>query len=357
MSLIASCNQATNWDERLAAFQMFQRAITRVSANRFPGRGSLAEKVLEDIEPKSRALELLIEIHNHKKIQRKRVSSAFKTILGFPSWQRALTDNDTVRETLPLDLKAILLSTSCEKEEVKSALLPDDDVPMDVSLACSHVPSTTEMAVEQHLSSDQVDKMDVSIAQEIAPFIATSSKTMLAEDLLDKGIQDMSKLSFTACERISAGVAFDTFSHGVTELLRSAPDHYVDVIEGLEPKVGILEFMVDMHQRNKQKRNAVRSLLCRLLDLHAWEAVTESDENLFERVSHASQYWGLPDHSVAPAVPIKCPCVPSREAASSKVPVSHSTTKLEKYTALLGKRSGGSWYSRAIASIGAFRRH
>jgi hypothetical protein len=100
-------------------------------------------------------------------------------------------------------------------------------------------------------------------------------------DLLEKGKKQMEALDFSAAERDIAISAFETFRRAVQQVVNSTLSKQDDnVLDRLEPKGRILEFLVDMYELHQKYRSRVTSTLMRLLNFDGWRYAAESDDSV-----------------------------------------------------------------------------
>lgn len=319
MLLISKWQQSKDRDAGLIAFGSYQRALSRISSL----KDKSVETALEEIEPKRLAFEFLVDVYARNKMQRKRVCTVFKTLLQMQSWQHALTCDSVLCSSLPLELRLVIASAI---PEAVDAILASDQREIDfkkLQKYSSVLPIDAEGQTEVSNLEGARDNMllprEVSKVSKVTYASLPSSPLMFrvytrsdfvgsvtfdCKDL-QSSIQDMSNLSFRASPMALARNAFDKFAKGVRQTVRKLPDDYIDFLDSLEPKAPILEFFVDLHtlERNRNRCNAVRSLLFRLLDLRAWSDAMEGDEPLRDIIAE-----GLPGRRAPAIVVSRCIC-------------------------------------------------
>jgi hypothetical protein len=299
IATIQKCCNSADVDERVAAFQVFHRAVSRILVKSDSKDGS-PEKVLEHLEHKETVLRFLVDVHSNRKFQRKRVASTLNMLLGFDLWLQALLRDKTLCAKLPLDL--------------------------------------------QEVAKDHMVRK--------------------AEENLKRSVADMGKLSFCATPPVPAGDAFDLFKRATRELERSTPEDYARILESLEPKAGILKFVMNLHKLDSQRRRAARSLFRRWLELHAWRLVIEADPGLHEQILCLAQDREPRGHFAAPSVSSRCCCSPgggqSTPLSGDSTPMSSRSPNVSERSPnepaqgevnALCARSGITWFSYVVASL------
>jgi hypothetical protein len=354
MQLISRCQQSKDRDEGLVAFDSFQRALSRILSLKVES----LEKVLEDIEPKVLTFEFLVDVHLRNKIQRKKVCTVFKTLAGIASWHKALTSDSALCKNLPIELRVAM----AEVPETADVVLPGDQRIVGLNKLQKHAASSSslESTRDSMTISREISKAtDRSLPT--SPMMLGTESMMSDSDLFDgvtfdckelqASIVTMRGLSYRASPIDDARDAFDRFARGVRQAVRSLPNDYIDVLDSLEPKAQILEFFVDLHklEKNKKRCNALRSLLFRLKDLRPWNKAMDGDRQL-----HAIMAEGLPGQKPPALVVASCFCVspqPRRRSNGSerkpKKAEDGSNSIAVEEDALLTR----SWYSRAFDSL------
>jgi len=104
-------------------------------------------------------------------------------------------------------------------------------------------------------------------------------------ELLEHGRTQIESLDFSAADKDSAVSAFETFRRAVQQVVNSALSNKDDnILECVEPKGKILEFLVDMYERHQRYRSRVTSTLTCLLNFDGWRTAADSDASVHAAV-------------------------------------------------------------------------
>lgn len=344
MVSISKCQKSKDRDEGLIAFDSFQKILNRLISQ----KDSAADRMLDEIEPKTLVFEFLVDVHTRNKMHRNRVCTVFKTILGIESWQRGFMRSSELCRNLPLELRLTVAGAVPESVET---ILTSEQCVSDPSLLSRHS-SVLHGDGEGRIPRDMSKVTTMSLASMGSSMMLDSSDVFDAVTYdckeLQIGIKEMVDLSFRASPIASARSAFDRFAKGVRQTVRCLPKDYIDLLDSLEPKADILEFLVDLHtsERSKKRCNAIRSLLFRLNDMRAWNEVMDGDASLRDIMAE-----GLPGRGAPALVVSRCICGSSGQSRRSRG--SSRKKKVEERASLLAVKEdelGRSWYSRAFGA-------
>jgi len=209
----------------------FVRGVMHASS----GRLTSPDTLLAPLSPKGPVLRFLVLVHKNKKLQRKRIAATVSLLLQVRSWRAALRENAVLCASLPEDLEGILLEHTAQKgdrtdSEAQDNIAPPGDV-------------------------------DQSAA---AQLLRQATEEILSASCGDQAI-----------------TAFEHFRKAVTWIAQGGTS--VDcrgVLESLEPKTRLLEFLTDFYEQKRKYRARVASALTRLLDFQTWRDVAISDPSL-----------------------------------------------------------------------------
>jgi len=243
-SLLAeSIEQITNFDAtsdgcddaEVSAFNTFKRGVMQASSGRL-----VPSELLDGLEPKDVVLRFLFRLHERRRIYRKQIATVLSILLE-TTWLMILQLNKTLRDAMPNDLK-ILLQDYPEHPE--------------------HIRDASRYVGTIGLPSDN------------------SAADAVALDMLRKAAALLENIDYSVENVDEASDAFDKLRRAVDRLVESASDEAQTVLENMEPKVLILEFLVDLYSRQCRLRSRVGSLLLRLLGFDAWKAEVELDSSV-----------------------------------------------------------------------------
>jgi len=164
-----------------------------------------------------------------------------------------------------------------------------------------------EISVERALATG-IDTADVAGTEELAPPTISEVKRAIdcakaavearqtgsgpkaaydldgvaaAVRLLQEGRDKIEALGFSAENLDEAVTAFETFGRAVTKIVQQCPTKEDDeLLDELEPKAFILEFLLDIYKRKSKFRSRVSALLTRLLSFDTWRSVAKSNPSL-----------------------------------------------------------------------------
>eukprot|EP00929_Paragymnodinium_shiwhaense_P105876 TRINITY_DN70936_c0_g1_i1.p1 TRINITY_DN70936_c0_g1~~TRINITY_DN70936_c0_g1_i1.p1 ORF type:complete len:506 (-),score=99.42 TRINITY_DN70936_c0_g1_i1:127-1644(-) len=227
-------------DVHISALNDLVRAVTHASS----GRVAPSDELLQDLEPKLLILQFLCELHAKKKIQRRRVVATLSTLLQVTEWAAVVKTDQALLDTLPEELQENF------RPETKPADPPEPDAvflsPEGDSECISQEPKCLKLLTE-------------------------------AEGAI--GL-----IGFSAADSDKAIAAFELFRKAVTWISTSKQSENVEVLENLEAKAQVLEFLADFYDRKRRYRARVSETMMRLLDLQSWRDAALADKSLHAAV-------------------------------------------------------------------------
>merc|ERR1719440_2447455 len=94
----------------------------------------------------------------------------------------------------------------------------------------------------------------------------------------------MEALNYSAASSDDAVAAFEVFRRAVVQVVQSKTQEDDKVLEQLEPKPLILQFLVDIYECMRKYRARVASVLIRLLAFDSWRLAAEADDSMYAAV-------------------------------------------------------------------------
>jgi len=224
-------------EAHINAFNGFMRGVTHASS----GQLNTPEQLLSALEPKGPVLHFLVELYSAKRIHRRRIAACLTVLLPVRSWLEALRSDRELCKGLPEDLSDILSENANTVEAVEAP------------------------GVHVLPYSGQVQESKATI-------------------LLQEAVSEIEALDFSAVDGDAAVCSFEKFRRAVTWIVQSTSKGSACLLDSLEPKARLLEFLVDVYDRRKKYRARVASALTRLLDFKSWRDIAVSDGSLHAAV-------------------------------------------------------------------------
>lgn len=128
----------------------------------------------------------------------------------------------------------------------------------------------TKLACQLTRASSMVDEQQ---AEDKFP-----SAGPFASELFKEALSLMEKSDYSAKDIDKAQEAFACFRRAVMRLAKASGSH--TFVDQLEPKVKILEFLVDLLSRHPKYRSRISSLFICLLDFDNWKAAVHADSSV-----------------------------------------------------------------------------
>lgn len=308
-----------------SAFSSFRQGINHVSS----GRTRCADSILDELGPKDVIVRFLVDFYTQRRIFRKQIASVVTELMQIDSWLNAVRVHLDTFGDLPGDLVTLLVEREDEKQEhdAKEPLLAEPE-PLEEAEADVEEPrrSLTESGPSreadvgkrvvpfsdpwQSLAETRVKSMMEKAAESTdtqlpiratGPTVSGSARAVQFEDrkksrastlgahdgfdstldILEEGCQMIRDLGFHAADTDAASCAFETFRRGVIRVSStSISTQDSDIIERMEPKANILEFLVDMYERHQKFRSRVTKTLNRLLPFDGWRAAADENQSV-----------------------------------------------------------------------------
>lgn len=294
-------------DAAKTAFNSFRKGVTHATAN--TGNAGRPGAFLGDLEPKGEVLHFLVDFHAQRRIFRKQIVAVFDELLNVDSWWSALNQDTALCAELPEDLLRLLTarqgrgpqaspqtpsSPSFQPERrVSSGSLWAEGAAASSKAAqnpISRSPDSSSARPAEHFSqaSNGVRRQRLSDACMLPIRVAETSVSghiLLSKneldviyELLEQGRTQMASLDFSAADADKAISAFETFRRAVQQAVpASCNKQGGSILEKLEPKGKILDFLVDMYERHQKYRSRVTSTLTRLLNVDSWNTAADRD--------------------------------------------------------------------------------
>eukprot|EP00927_Polykrikos_kofoidii_P065564 TRINITY_DN61300_c0_g1_i1.p1 TRINITY_DN61300_c0_g1~~TRINITY_DN61300_c0_g1_i1.p1 ORF type:complete len:927 (+),score=215.19 TRINITY_DN61300_c0_g1_i1:358-2781(+) len=116
----------------------------------------------------------------------------------------------------------------------------------------------------------------------VAAPVAKSALSAVAKNLdqLQKGTAHIEALNYSAKNTDEAVTAFETFRQAVGKVVRSTDKEDDVVLEQLEPKGKILEFLVEFQERKRLSRARVAATLTLLMSFESWAQAALEDASV-----------------------------------------------------------------------------
>jgi hypothetical protein len=272
-------------------------------------------------------LRFLVDFYTQRRIYRKQIAAVVTELLHVDSWLDALRKEAALCE-LPGDFAQLLSEREQERKEEAEYLETEDDQATDDPSSPNRTPqSSMDDAVsaqapplaEIHASdpsmpsSSPKDRKEsrqskdrtkpkrshvraairkaadpAGISLPIRAELSGSVSGGVTQDdldavcaLLEQALSEIEACGFTASDADKAATAFETFRRAVVQVV-SGTISKIDgtVIERIEPKPRILQFLVDMYERHQKFRSRITSTLMRLLNFDGWRAAADEDQSV-----------------------------------------------------------------------------
>lgn len=260
----------------LAVFASFRKAVTQAASGHEAPPGRLVAK----LEPKAVALEFLVNLHVAKAIYRRQIGAVLLILLHEETWRKALTDDTTLCARLPPDLMAIL-------EGAGSAGAEEFEIEQATSKGTAPV---TGAAVEK---GEQLGQKSAAGGEEMVTKKTTRGEK--ARELMDMALQEMEKLCYRAHHRDDALIAFEHLYRATMWIVNSPGGEERGVLEQLEPKGLILEFLSDFYGKIRLHRARCANLCIRLDGFDKWRDSVASCEPSVQAAYGDILHGAVPD--------------------------------------------------------------
>jgi len=211
-------------DDSAETFAAFRKAVTKASS----GQEAPPEQLLGGLPSKVPVLRFLLALHAAKRTYRRQIAAVLSILLHERSWHQALLDDETLFASLPDDLRTVA-------EEVMQSEEPRKSLP----------------------------------SESVEPRPRLSSRGERTLKLLGEANAAMSKIRFSAADPDSAIDAFQLLHRAVMWAIQSPEKDEGRVLEEMEAKESVLEFLADFYSRKPKHRARVSSLCIRLLGFDA----------------------------------------------------------------------------------------
>lgn len=285
-------------DAATTSFTSFRKAVSHATNSRTDS----AESLFGHLEPKGDVLSFLLAFYAARRIYRKQVVVVLDELLKVDSWLRVLKQDKALCDELPEDISKIIsarrerrlseLQISQEAQTVLKESVVSKGTPWPDRV---QVPTNTKAA--EKVSADHASQQRKGIRRQrlsaacflpmrVASGTALSGNVVLSKDeldavyeLLNRGRTEIERLGYSAVDSDPAISAFETFRRAVQQVMNTTSIRQDgNMLERLEPKGRILDFLVDVYERHQKYRSRVTSTLTRLLNLDSWDKAADSDE-------------------------------------------------------------------------------
>lgn len=239
-----------------SAFLAFKRAVQYASS----GRYATPAELLGDLEHKDAVGDYLGQLYAKRKMFKRQIEAVMMVLLPVDGWLAAWQALE-----LPSELRSML----SDEEAARS----------------QHVEPAPRPALQVKNGSPEVKAAENgSEAKMPATRLAPATLSTLA--LLEKGRSQIEALSYSASKgnHDETTAAFEVFRRAVVQVVQSPTTDDDDVLELLEPKGAILQFLVDIYECMRKYRARVASVLIRLLAFEGWKAAAEADDSIHAAV-------------------------------------------------------------------------
>jgi len=295
-------------DAATAAFISLRKGVNQASSAH-----SGHPEVLLDLEPKAVVLRFLVDFYGQRRIFRKQIVAVVDELLHVDSWRRALGSDSELCSQLPDDLARLLssrqsrgpefVSLSRESPSVSHArsnasrgsarpVAPEASsaplIPLQTPMASSPFEKTPARPSDQQqngLRRQRLSKACFLPIRVAAPSVSGNvilSKSDLNDifKLLEHGRIQIEKLDYSAADADPAISAFETFRRAVQQAMNTttASKQDLNLLEKLEAKGKILDFLVDMYERHQKYRSRVTGTISRLLNFDSWNHAADNEE-------------------------------------------------------------------------------
>lgn len=298
-------------DAATSAFISLRKGVNQASS----AHSGHPEVLLGDLEPKAVVLRFLVDFHGQRRIFRKQIVAVVDELLHVDSWRRALGSDSELCSQLPDDLARLLssrqsrgpefVSLSQESPSVSHARSASSGSAWAVAPEALAAPS---LPLQRPMASSPVEQAPVQRADPVAQqqnglrrqrlskacFLpirvaapSVSGNVILSKSdlndifkLLEHGRIQIEKLDFSAADADPAISAFETFRRAVQQAMNTTTSskHDPNLLEKLEPKGKILDFLVDMYERHQKYRSRVTGTISRLLNFDSWNHAADNEE-------------------------------------------------------------------------------
>eukprot|EP00448_Togula_jolla_P027092 CAMPEP_0170652884 /NCGR_PEP_ID=MMETSP0224-20130122/47126_1 /TAXON_ID=285029 /ORGANISM="Togula jolla, Strain CCCM 725" /LENGTH=656 /DNA_ID=CAMNT_0010984747 /DNA_START=1 /DNA_END=1971 /DNA_ORIENTATION=- len=293
----------------ITAFNELYKGIVRASS----GKVAAPEALLSDLEPKGTVLRFVIEIHEQKKMYRRKTASVIDMLLHVEAWLQSLKGDAELSAALQAGARAIALSALCAFSASMPPATPDPSPSLRPPAAAEPgvaVPPLRPQAaapvpthgLESAVPGSRVAMGDIQVGLELLK----SSKAR------------MESLGYAASNLDEACTAFEDFRKAVNKVVRSKTTEDDAVLEKLEPKGKILAFLTEFYERKRLYRARVSSTLAQLLDMESWASATQADPSVAAAVRELmAEVGGKMPMTTLSAIPAGLGLVNLRKAADS----------------------------------------
>eukprot|EP00929_Paragymnodinium_shiwhaense_P072812 TRINITY_DN36973_c0_g1_i1.p1 TRINITY_DN36973_c0_g1~~TRINITY_DN36973_c0_g1_i1.p1 ORF type:complete len:892 (-),score=250.65 TRINITY_DN36973_c0_g1_i1:160-2835(-) len=354
-------------EKKIEYFNLFRRGVTQASS----GREETPDALMEDLEPKAKVLQFLLELYEKKKPYRKQISATLSQLMEVGAWRGCLMSDPDMMQSVPEDVRAQIEDATSLPDDgfvksrvkridelgtpaAKAAPEPPAESPAEAATAADgslddlagppgsrpappppataggmaapepppppdqaadggafgRVPTATTMArVLDAAKARKPLHAHAPVAEPAAPSrplpgapgsleVAGSVEVNLG--LLQEGTSHMEKLGYSAANTDEARTAFETFQKAVRKVIGSEGKEDDEILEKLEPKGKILEFLVEFQERKRLYRSRVAATLTSLLTFDGWQAAALADATVVEACRDLAVDCGAEDPAAPP---------------------------------------------------------
>jgi hypothetical protein len=263
--LVASQPNRDGLEKMISAFADFKRGVTFASTGRYATPADL----LEPLEHKRDVCDRLICLYKGKKMLKRQIEAVVSVLLYVDGWAEPFMETD-VPELIAL---------------ASDVLASAPEVPTSDNAKDSSVPPS---ATKSHISAESC----FAHATDAEKDELTALRRTL--DLLENSRRKIKELDYSAAGTAEMAIdAFEDFCRAVVQVVQSRTKQDDQVLEKLEPKREILEFLVDVSERIRKYRTRVASVLIRLLAFESWHVAADNDQSIHAAVKHLISGGGI----------------------------------------------------------------
>lgn len=287
-------------DVATTAFTSLRKAVNHATKSRTDS----PEALIGDLEPKGDVLRFLSDFYAARRIYRKQVVAVADELLRVNAWRCFLKQDGALCAQLPDEISR-MLAESKDQPELQSlsqetqAISQEHVVSKGSRAFPEYVPASTnksaspwsgERSPSKQRSKDTQRRQRLSAACFLPMRVAsgttlsgtvilTEGELNIVQELLERGRSQIESLGFSAADSDASISAFETFRRAVQQVVNTTSFRQDgNVLESIEPKGRILDFLVDVYERHQKYRSRVTSTLTRLLNLDSWNKAADGEE-------------------------------------------------------------------------------
>jgi len=303
------------------AFGNFRRGVMHATSS---GCLAVAHELLGSVEPKDVVLKALALLFSRKRMYQKQVADVWQILLQADGWVQEFRASAELSEAVPEGLRGCLdealarpvpakapvgagAESSTDATDSASSQLPSEDsvatqaetpdaaaTDPEPAEPAPAVPTDAEVRAAVDAAHAEAKKRSAQARRRSLLDYADPDGTVGASRLLTEGREQIAALGFKATDTDGAIGAFETFRRAVAKAVRSPSKEDDELLERLEPKGPVLEFLLDLATRKRQYGQRIAATLTQLLDFEGWRSAAQGDPALHAAVRRLARGAGGP---------------------------------------------------------------